>query len=446
VSEVTRIAPDPASIKHKRIHVLVLIDGLGWGGAEMLLPEFVRAAALAEIDVSIAYLREKDGSPAARRIRDLGVGPVGLEVGGLVNPASFRRVYKHIAAVGPDLVHTHLGYSDWLGGLAAGTLGVPTISTIHVTRWDDTPRERVKLRFFDLARRGAASRVLAVSEAARASYMRQGFGPGDRLIAMHNGISGDARPGAGRRVRAELGIAPEEQVVGMVSVLRRGKGHAIAADAIAKVLQRRPRTRLVVVGDGPFRDDVERSLASLGNAALLTGHRDDVMAVLDSFDVFLLPSEHEAFPTALLEAMAAGLPIVASAVGGVPEIVLDGITGRLLTAPMSAEDVAAALLDLLESPAERTAMGDAGSRRFEAEFSLERWAERLRSLYDDVIGEQATPCQRFARWASRAARQTGVRIPGPERGYTVSADDAHGAATGRQYGQRPDLRNLNADR
>src|SRR5215207_4598999 len=128
MSAMPGTAPNGVST-YGRIHVLVLIDGLGWGGAEMLLPEFVRAAALAEIDVSVAYLREKDGSPAAARVRELGIEPVGLEVGGLLNPASLRKVYRHIADVRPDVVHTHLGYSDWLGGLAAGALGIPTVST-----------------------------------------------------------------------------------------------------------------------------------------------------------------------------------------------------------------------------------------------------------------------------------------------------------------------------
>src|SRR5688572_10474706 len=303
-------ASAPASLEapsgRRRLRLLVLIDGLGWGGAEMLLPDLVRAARIAGIDVSVAYLREKDGSPAARRLRALGVDPVWLGVGGLLKPASLRKVHRHVAAVQPDVVHSHLGYSDLLGGLAAGALGVPVISTIHVTRWDESIRGRVKSALFDATRRATANRVITVSDAARVAFLEQGWGPRRRVMTMHNCIAGDVRPGTGRQVRAELGIGPDQLVVGMVSVLRHGKGHRVAARAMERVRMRVPEARLVVLGDGPARADVETALAPLRDGAVMAGHRDDVMDVLDAVDVFLLPSEHEAFPTALLEAMAAG--------------------------------------------------------------------------------------------------------------------------------------------
>lgn len=368
----------------------------------MLLPDLVRAARIAGIDVSVAYLREKDGSPAARRLRALGVEPVWLGVGGLLRPASLRKVHRHVAAVQPDVVHSHLGYSDLLGGLAAGALGVPVISTIHVTRWDESIRGRVKSALFDATRRATANRVVTVSDAARVAFLEQGWGPRGRVMTMHNCIAGDVRPGTGRQVRAELGIGPDQLVVGMVSVLRHGKGHRVAARAMERVRMRAPEARLVVLGDGPARADVETALAPLGDGAVMAGHRDDVMNVLDAVDVFLLPSEHEAFPTALLEAMAAGVPIVASAVGGVAEIVVDGVTGRLVAAPASAESVSAALLELLESRTMRERMGDAGRERFQLEFSLEPWAHRLRLLYESVLTDQPPPGQRLGQTFRRA--------------------------------------------
>lgn len=371
------------------MHVLVVIDGLGFGGAEMLLADLVRSLSLVDVRVSVAYLREKHGSPAAARLREVGIEPVGLEVGGLLSPRSLLKVRRHVAEVRPDVVHTQLGYSDMLGGLAAAATGIPVVSTIHLTRWDTSSRERVKLRLFDVTRRLTCSRVIVVSEATRAAYLRRGFGPRARVVTVHNCIAGRPEPGAGRAVREELGIGPDELVVGMVSVLRRGKGHDVAARAIQQVRERRPGTRLIVAGDGPARDEVQRSLEPLGDAALLIGHRDDVMGLLDAYDLFLLPSEHEAFPTALLEAMAAGVPIVASAVGGVPEIVQDGVSGRLVESPVSSRSLAQAIGELLGSSTLRAEAGAAGRRRFVEAFSLERWGEQLRTLYEEAVDRPA---------------------------------------------------------
>ena len=380
-----------------RLHVLVVIDGLGWGGAEMLLTDFVRAARLLDLDVSVAYLHEKDGNPATARLREVGVEPVHLEVGRLVDPRSVRNVYRHVARIDPDVVHAHLGYSELLAGLGAGAHGIPVVSSIHLTRWNDSRKERLRLRLIDITRRATCSRIVAVSDAARAAYAEMNWGLRDDAVTIHNRIADRARPGTGLAIRNELGIAPDEFVVGMLSVLREGKGHRVAAEAIRTMRRDSPRVRLVIAGDGPARSDVQADVAPLGDTAIVTGHRDDVMELLDSFDVFLLPSEHEAFPTVLLEAMAASVPIVATAVGGINEIVDDGVSGRLLRPPATAEELASTLRELGAAPDVRAAMGLAGRRHFEDDYSLAGWGAELRSLYEDAIAGRPAPLQRIVR-------------------------------------------------
>ena len=377
-----------------RINVAVLIDGLGWGGAEALVPEFVRAASGADLVVSVGYLREKDGSPVAARLLDHGVEPVGLRVGGLLHPSSVRAVRTFLARTNPDVVHTHLGYSDFLGAVAAGQLGLPVVSSVHVTAWAAGGRDTVKTALTALAQRWAVSRTLAVSHAARTALVGHGV-PADRVVVVHNGIQGSPRPGAGRQVRAQLGIADDDLVVAMVSVLRGGKGHDVMVEAVTRLRPLVPRLRLLVVGDGPSRAEVEGCLRPLGQTAVMTGHREDVMDVLDAIDVLCLPSRAEAFPTILLEAMAARVPVVASAVGGVPEIVVDGVTGSLVPTPVRDVELAEALLPYLESPEGRAAAGRAGRARFEEAFTAERWIDRTRLVYDDVLGERARPLQRL---------------------------------------------------
>jgi glycosyltransferase involved in cell wall biosynthesis len=167
----------------------------------------------------------------------------------------------------------------------------------------------------------------------------------------------------------------------MVTVLRAGKGHDVAAAALAQLDD--PRVKLVVCGDGPDRAAIERELAPLGDAVVMAGHRTDVMRVLDAADVLLHPTREDAFPTTLLEAAAAGVPVVATAVGGVPEIVTPD-TGRLVPAPPQPADVARALGELLGDDALRARMGTAARERFAGEFTARAWAQRLRALYEEV--------------------------------------------------------------
>lgn len=285
----------------------------------------------------------------------------------------------------PDLLHTHLGNADLIGGLAARSLGIPVVSTIHVMEWRTGRRERVKARLMDLARRHCSAVVVTVSDRARAALLDAGYGRGAQLVTVHNGVDADPEPGKGREVRAELGLDADDLVVTMVSVLRDGKGHEIAIGAFRALRGRHPNLRLLIVGDGPRRDHVYGMAGALGGDAVLAGHRDDVIDVLDASDVLLHPSHTDAFPTALLEAFAASVPVVATAVGGIPEIVTDGESGVLVAPPPQSEAVARALERVIDDQALRRRLGAAGRHRFEAEFSARRWAQRMREVYEVAL-------------------------------------------------------------
>ena len=169
-------------------------------------------------------------------------------------------------------------------------------------------------------------------------------------------------------------------------MIRPGKGHAVAAEAIAHLRERHPGLRLIVAGEGPARADAEQAIEQLDGAGIMLGHRTDVMRLLDASDVLLHPSEADAFPTALIEAMAASVPVVATAVGGIPEIVTDGETGVLVPAPAAVAELTSALEPLVTDVGLRAQMGAAGRARYEQEFTVETWARRTRELYDRVLG------------------------------------------------------------
>ena len=133
----------------------------------------------------------------------------------------------------------------------------------------------------------------------------------------------------------------------MVTVLRTGKGHEVAAEAVQRLTPEFPNLRLLVLGEGPDRGEVERALANLGARAIMTGHREDVLAVLDAVDVLIHPTRADAFPTALLESMAASVPAIATSVGGIPEIITDGETGLLIDSPPDGRALTESLAVLL---------------------------------------------------------------------------------------------------
>jgi glycosyltransferase involved in cell wall biosynthesis len=383
----------PVQLTPLRVHIL--IDSLTWGGAEMLLADLAAGAKSASIELSVAYLSDVNGSPSAEGLRRQGIEPELVPVRRMLEARAVPRLRRHLARVAPDVVHTHLALADVLGTVAARSLGIPSVSTIHLLarqatgrRYDASWRGRARDRLAALVRRRAGARVIAVSDAAREAYLQTGWDDSSHVVTVHNGIARTARQSAGERVRAELGIEPDALVVSTVTVLRAGKGHDLAIEAVRRLIGRFPRMRLVLLGDGPAREEIHRLVAPLGPAAILTGHRDDVMDLLMATDVLLHPTQVDAFPTALLEAAAAEVPVIATAVGGIPEIVEDGRTGFLLAFPPRPDTLAERLEALLADESLRRSLGRAAREDFLQRFTADRWLARLRAVYDDVLAER----------------------------------------------------------
>lgn len=366
------------------IRVLALIDHFVLGGAETLLARFALAVPRANVELSVACLQELDGNPAAAPLVANGTPPVNLNLVGRPGLHTIRAVRAHIRHTRAQIVHTHLGNSDLLGGVSARSLGVPAVCTLHTTQW--TPRvDHVTRRIV----RVCCARVIAVSDSARREYLRHGWAGERQAVTIHNGVDLAAEPGAGAAVRAELGLAPGDLVVAMVSALRPEKRHDVAIDAIERLRPRYPNLRLLIAGQGDLRQHLSERAARLDGAVVLAGLRADVMRVFDAADVCLHPSAREALPTTLMEALAASVPVVATDVGGIPEIVTDGGEGLLVPAPPEPDAVAGALARLLGDAALRRTMGAAGRRTYESRFTAEPWISRTRALYDEILAERA---------------------------------------------------------
>jgi glycosyltransferase involved in cell wall biosynthesis len=382
------------------LHVHAVIDGLGCGGAQLMLADFAELAPLAGVTLTVGYLREERDDAALVRLRELGVDPVLVGATSLVGPADVRRVRRHLARIRPTLVHTHLKYADVLGGVGARSLGIPAVSTLHEAAWYGTRRETARQRVAALARRACADRLIAVSEAARSNYLATGWDRPERVATVYNGIAASDAASDGERTRARLGLEPGDLVMAMVSVLRREKGHEVALSTFASLRRRFPRLRLLIVGDGPRRAEIERMAAELGPSVVMAGYQADVASVLSAADVLLHPSYVDAFPTALLQAMAASVPVVATAVGGIPEILGAG-TGILVASPPEAARLAAALVPVLEDSALRRRIGSSGRERFVRRFTAESWMRGTRAVYEQALASHPRRLP-FARRSSRA--------------------------------------------
>jgi glycosyltransferase involved in cell wall biosynthesis len=399
VSASLRSSQAPPSVERAaaELDVLTVIDHLSLGGAEMLLGQFAAAAPRAGIRLRVAHFEGPVDGPAAGPLRAAGIEPAHLDVDGRPGGRHLRAMREHIRLVEPDIVHTHLGTADLIGGLAARSLGVPVLSTIHSIASRSKGGQRARSALFALGRRCCDARVIAVSECARRAYVQQSWGMGERVVMIYNGVDIRPQPGDGADVRRELGIAPEDQLVGMVSALRPEKAHDVAIEAIAQLRARHPRLRLLIVGAGPLDCELERLAAPLGEAVVFAGRRTDIPRVLDALDVCLHPSRMDAFPTTLIEALATSTPVLATSVGGVPEIIDDGRTGVLIPGPPRAEEIAAALEPLLADPGRRRTLAATGRGAYEQRFTAEPWVRSTRALYDTMLAEART---------GRSARRT----------------------------------------
>jgi glycosyltransferase involved in cell wall biosynthesis len=229
---------------------------------------------------------------------------------------------------------------------------------------------------------------VAVSEFARHEYLEDfGLYP-SKVVTIHNGIDVErfrARPGMRAAARSELGIPPSVPLAITVAVLRGPKGIDDMLAAMPAAVERIPDLHYLVVGEGPARHDLERLVSEHGldDRVIFAGNRSDVPGMLSAADVFVLPSHTEALPTAVAEAMAAGLPVVATRVGGIPEMV-DRDTG-ILVEPGDRCGLAIAVGDILAASDMGRSLGERGAQRAEQHFEIRRQARQLVSEYRKLI-------------------------------------------------------------
>ena len=386
-TEAAAAAPhDAVAGRNGRTRVLWCIKCLGFGGAERLLVSSAQARDRQRFDYEAAYVYpSKNALVAELEAEGVAVSCIGRrDVNADISWA--LRLRRLLLERRYDIVHFHLPYTAGIGRLVVRSLPSSVRPAIVTTEHNVWNTNALVVRWMNSLSLPLDRARLAVDEAVRASMPARHR---DRTEVVVHGVA-LSRMGehVARRdkTRAELGVAPGEVLVGIVANLRPGKGYETLLAAARQLVDEGLPVRFAAVGVGPLEAEiaaVHRRLG-LGDRFLLLGGRHDALRVLAAYDVFVLPSHFEGFPVAVMEALALGVPVVASAVGGIPQLVTEGVEG-LLVQPGDQAGLAGAVAALVGDPGRRATMAEAARRRAST-LDIGTSVRRIEAVYDEVLG------------------------------------------------------------
>jgi sugar transferase (PEP-CTERM/EpsH1 system associated) len=363
--------------------ILHLIETSGPGGAERMLISLVEALPKHEYRSLICLLKEGWLNDELRR---RGFETVIIPQPRTVDVSWLWAVWDMVRDRRVDLMHSHEFAMNTYGSLVSLITGVPQIATVHgknyyYKRWD----RRLAYRF--VARHG---RMVAVSEDCR-KFLSDNVGvPRENILTIYNGIPIEQHEQSNSirtKVRAALGISLDQPVIGTVGNLYPVKGQTFLLQAMSGIVRHWPDCRLIIVGRGELESTLKREAKELGieRNVLFLGYRPDVPELLQAMDVFVLPSLSEGLSLSILEAMAAGKPVVATAVGGNPEVILDSETGYLVPSANPGA-LAEKIIALLQDPLLAHEIGKNSRTRVMQHFSLSAMVNRYLMQYAELLG------------------------------------------------------------
>ena len=370
--------------RSRRRKVFYLLDSLNVGGTETQAVELALRLPASDYEITMGCLRAE--GPLLEKLKGSAVSVREFHpAGGLDSPAGLYQVLRLAAYLRRerfDVVHTHDLWSNLMGVMPARLAGVPAIVSsrrdLAHFDWYQGKRRHWLRRIQNLS-----GVVLANATPIRDALISEdGFAP-EKLRVIHNGVDTEKFQRAQRdRARLFPDLGNEKLVVLVGNMHSDVKGHPWLISAGPAVVREFPEVRFVLAGDGELRSQFEAQLAQFGlqNKFMFLGRRGDIPEILASCDVAVLPSRAEGLPNAVLEYMAAGLPIIASRVGGNSELVQDGVTGLLVPAE-NADALAGALLQLSRDPGRARQIGNNGQQFAVENFSFERLIREVDELY-----------------------------------------------------------------
>jgi len=376
-----------------RIRVLTLVDGLNpHSGAERQALLVAMRLDSARFSSTLCVSRwppppseEGPAGEGLEQLNDAGVGFLPLQRRSRLDVWAWVGLERFLRRERVHVLHAHKFGSNVWGALIGRLAGVPVVlAHEHSWSYEGQPLRRFLDR--EVVARGT-DRFIAVSrEDQRRMIEIEHIDPA-RTLFMPIGVL-PATPAEGRDVRAELGIGVGVPVIGVVGFLRPQKAHDLLLHAVAKIVREWPRLQVLLVGDGPEQLALERLAAELGvqDAVRFLGVRDDVPDVLRALDIAVCCSDYEGTPAAIVEYMDAALPVVATRVGGIPDLIESGVNGLLVPA-RDAAALAGSIAELLRDPRRAMALGARGRER-RHEFDVDVFINRLEDLYCELLAER----------------------------------------------------------
>ena len=336
-----------------------------------------------------AVVVAQKGGEAARRLRAAGHDVVERRMRGEADLVAIARLAFLFRRLRPDVVHLHTSHAHALGRLAAKLGGRPAV--VVSRRVDFSIFRRSFFGLNGLKYRKGVDRLVAVSGAVKRVLECDGLDPA-RITVVRDAIDPDrVRKATPVDVRARLALAGPARVVLAVGALVGHKGHRHLVAAIPAIVAAEPDAHVVIAGEGKLRDELTALASALGVTKRLSlpGYVDDVAGWFAAADVFVMPSVEEGLGSSVLDAMAAGVPIVATTAGGIPEAVRDGVDG-LLVPPGDADALAAGVVALLRDRYRAHGLAAEASRRVEAEFAVRRMVDETIAVYRAVLAERGS--------------------------------------------------------
>ena len=320
------------------------------------------------------------GSGIDHAAREAGMWVQNLFCAGDLDLPFAYRLTQYLKDLKPDLVHCHSRRgADMLGGMAASFADIPAVVSRRV--------DNAEMRLMAALRYRPFRRIIAISETI-AQVLREHGLDDDRIEVIRSAVDTDqlARTPDCSRVRADFAIPDDACVVAAAGQLIPRKGHRYLLQAVADLRHRYQKLRLVIFGEGYLNNQLRAQAASLGLGDIVqfAGFRDDLDDFMGCIDIFAHPALAEGLGVATLKAAAAAVPVVGFAAGGLPEAVIDGETG-LLVSPEDTDALAAALASLVDDPGRRKALGAAGRDRMQKEFSIATMADKHVNLYEAIL-------------------------------------------------------------
>lgn len=374
----------------KRKILLVLTSTAGGAGLQSYyLAKYLPSA---EIDLTVAF---GEGYPLDSEFAKLGIPIVPLSFSRKISPLKnfkgFIELYRLMRRHKFQVVCMACSVAGFWGRIAAYLAGIPfRVFIIHV--YASRPHQPKILQIFFLLIEKILDRLtthyIAVSEATKVFGVSKGIMKEDKVTVIHNGVNfaGDSRPSEKQFLRKEFGFQSNGQLVGFIGRLEPQKGIPFFIRAAVLVKKKIPEAEFLIVGSGPQQTEYESLVNSLGAKSYVkfTGWRDDISRILESLDVFCLPSLWEQFPLSVLEALSLGKPVIASNVDGVSEVVVNNKTG-LLVPPADSESLAEGIINLLEDPFWASVLGMEGRKLVESKFTVEQMIGRYRDFLSSLF-------------------------------------------------------------